>query len=291
MYCPNCGKKLPDISKYCSKCGKPIMAFKNSNATNINNSKIKTKNNIVRPVLGILAVIAGIIIFVVIIHAVMISRPSQTSPSQSEQPNVSSTNPPGVYSVDEAIQIFNKNRIREENTIFTIRGVFENISVSSSQVYIHFQRSDSLLNATDPFSVWLNRNNIPSEIYNIAPGDIITVRGNIKGQFLGYSLENSSLINFEKRYDFIHLEEYTGRQFYDRITANPLWADGKTFRIKGGIRSISEHQGRIIIRIDGAHEPLTGFYMDNFIEPFIFIFDNRWKCTAYAELALFKASL
>ena len=193
---------------------------------------------------------------------------------QTAQSSISSTNPPGVHSVDEVIQIFNRNRLREENNEYTVRGIFEKIHITSSyEIWVYLQRANNLNNLTEPFFVKFNWNNIPSDIYNIVPGDILTFKGRIGGM-VGIWLENTTLINIEKKYDFRNLDEFTARQFFDRITSNPIWADGKTFRINGKIRSISEHQGRIIIRLDGAH-------MDDWIdiwEPLKTLDNVRRKC-------------
>ena len=67
MYCPNCGEKVQDGASFCANCGNSLKSEKQNLVNNSNNVAIQSVPGsgtaIASMVLGIIAIIAGVITF------------------------------------------------------------------------------------------------------------------------------------------------------------------------------------------------------------------------------------
>lgn len=235
-----------------------------------------------------------LILFVIItVVVVRVNNPSSSSSSENKTPmnNTKSSSSNSAHSrnnsvssnnntvssskddygnVEEIINIITQNPLRvEQYSEFTVRGIMENMQLIGSEVYITLRRPNISVNK---FFVIFKLNNFPSELYNIVPGDIITLKGYYEEGSFSWKLTSCSLINIEKKYHLIKRDIYTGRQFFNLLHSNFVWASGKTFNVKVKISSIMEIQGNIVLRIEGMQP--SDYLM---IYDFPFIFDNSWK--------------
>ena len=172
--------------------------------------------------------------------------------------------------VEELIKTITQNPLRiDEYTEFTVRGIVDKMGLSGSNFFISLKRP---IVSSNSFLICFKLNNFPSELYNIAPGDIINVKGYYESGMMSYNLTNCSIINIEKKYNLVEREIYTGRQFFNLLHSNFLWANGKTFNVRAKVKSIREIQGNIVLCIEGMN--MADYLM---IYDFPFVFDNRLR--------------